>query len=866
MPALERAFDAPRRARRHARPRARARGVCRALARANVRTNASTRDGVTTTTTARGRATTRDVRARASTRLDAWDPDVDATPDDDAVTAMFDDDCDSLEEALERDAARASWLRVAERASTIGAVVAGVASVVTSEVALGGVAGALPIAGAIARRARRRCAERARETVRERRREETLALRAKAARSVTIEESAKRMAPAAARAVRQDVAPVLMELAERLAQVERAQVEAAKTAAKTARDSGAVAGMLARDVAAARVDAREGIASVREEFRSTAAAATSELKRELTMLWELVETVEKDAAALREPMEALAEEIRGVVDGAVREIVASASVADGSAAGGRLTEDEMAALRADVAEAASAKVREAVERALQSTPIAVSDSAAAVQLASTLDDSQWNAMIGRLSAIEAGVNEAIIRTGVNDGVIVEEDLEDLRVEITREISADIRGIVDSVADLKSAFTSSKENWDVSGSGSAEAAAAVKQWAESKVKAEMPSNKVEDQMRWQAAIVQEENSSTDELVWVGEPSRSEPTAKTMNADATREEAFANMQALLNSKAPTGSGTEEPKTPSVSAGLSGETAERQTGEEEEVWDPFLRAADPENVAKYEAEMRAAEAANDVAATRDEPKDEFDTYSERGLESLRAGRDLARRGGKDVDMLEDADERFAEAIKDFERAASAAEPAAASRAAGNLGNAYLARGRVQAVLADMAFKEAQLARDRRVNAGLEGTGEMYFELAEENLIQAGRRFRAVVTEESDSTSESSDEKKSGITAKAKALAGWGTALSLRSELVLSTQGATADAESLAMAAAEKFRAAADIEPESPKIYTSWGDALRLGASLGPARDEDERLQQARGCYAEALRLAPEYAPAIAALDAMT
>ena len=72
--------------------------------------------------------------------------------------------------------------------------------------------------------------------------------------------------------------------------------------------------------------------------------------------------------------------------------------------------------------------------------------------------------------------------------------------------------------------------------------------------------------------------------------------------------------------------------------------------------------------------------------------------------------------------------------------------------------------------------------------------------------------------------------------------------------------------MAAAEKFRAAADIEPESPKIYTSWGDALRLGASLGPARDEDERLQQARGCYAEALRLAPEYAPAIAALDAMT
>jgi tetratricopeptide (TPR) repeat protein len=74
--------------------------------------------------------------------------------------------------------------------------------------------------------------------------------------------------------------------------------------------------------------------------------------------------------------------------------------------------------------------------------------------------------------------------------------------------------------------------------------------------------------------------------------------------------------------------------------------------------------------------------------------------------------------------------------------------------------------------------------------------------------------------------------------------------------------DAESLAVAAAEKFKAAAAIERDSPKIYVSWGDALRLSASLGEVNDEEERLQQAKGCYGEALRLSPDYAPALEAL----
>ena len=176
-------------------------------------------------------------------------------------------------------------------------------------------------------------------------------MRAKASRHVTMREAAKTAAPVAVEAVRKDVAPALEELASRLSSVERAQVEAAKTAAKTARDSGAVAGMLARDLAAARVDAREGIASVRDEFRTTADAAKGELRKEMTMLWELVESVEKDTAGLRRPMEALAEEIKDAVEGVVRDRdddeTASSSASTMMAT---LSSEQLAELRAAVAD------------------------------------------------------------------------------------------------------------------------------------------------------------------------------------------------------------------------------------------------------------------------------------------------------------------------------------------------------------------------------------------------------------------------------------------------------------------------------------------------------------------------------------
>lgn len=751
----------------------------------------------------------------------------------------FEDDDDFEEDDEEfRIASATAWLSVLERATTLGAVSSGIASVVMREMAFGALAGTLPLVGALARRARERRL-RARAAVRAAaRRDEMLALRIKTARSVTLREATKQAAPLAVEAVKRDVTPVLEELSNRLSNVERAQVEAAKTAAATARDSGAVAGMLARDLAAARVDAREGIASVRDEFRSTAETAAGELRKEMTMLWELVENVEKDTASLRKPMEELAVDIRSAIDGEGERIASSS---------GGMSSEQLEDLRAIIADTTSAKVREAMDQLLGSIQNVTSDENIVQNLASKLDESQWEAMIGRLDAIDANVNAANRRVEVN-----EDDLEDLRIEIRQEISKDIQDIVESVNDLKVALSKARVDRstdDERGSGSAEAAAAVKQWAEEKLQAATPSVEVEEQMKWQAAIIEEDDTAVDELVWVGEESQSQPAK--MNQGVSRDEAFANMQALLNSKTadatPSEKSEEETPMSPDDAAVSDDVDE----EVEEIWDPFVGAADAENVAKYMAENEAKGS--------DAKDDDFAEQSEAGLSALRAGRDVARRSGIDVDMLEDADEKFAKAIKHFEKACAVD---ASSLALGNLGNAHLARGRVQSILAELALQQAQVARTDRVNAGLEGTAEMYVELAEDNLIQAGRQFRAVVV---DSQSEDSEDKEDDKR-KAKALNGWGTALTLRSALVLTSEGSTGDAEALAVAAAEKFKAAAALEPESVKIYVSWGDALRLSASLGTVEDEDERLFQAQGCYREALRLQPEYPPALEGLRLST
>ena len=784
--------------------------------------------------------------------------DDDVVDDVDLAEDEFDDDAYAVQASDEGVLGITTWLALVERATTVGAVSSGVASVLTREIAFGAIAGTLPLVGALARRARER---RLREKFRARataRREELNALRTKAARNVTISEATRAATPQMVAAMRKDVAPALEEFAKRLSAMERAQADAAKSAAATARDSGAVAGMLARDLAAARVDARDGFASVRDELKATAESSKGEMKKEMTMLWELVEAVEKDAADLREPMATLAEEIRDVVEGVVRENISTSALVDGDdpAAASRrdetlmLSDAQLDELRAVVADTASERIREAIDELLDSMNAVTSDASVVQTLASRLDDSQWSALTARLDAIDASVS----------GGVVEDDLEDLRVEIRREISKDIQDVLDSVNELKIALEANKAAGV--GSGGQEAAAAVKRWAEDKLKTAPPSRDIDEQIRWQAAFSESAPSEDEELVWVGETKRDDAKASAsksakLNEGVTREQAFANMQALLNAKPVDEPPMKdmEPATIAVTSTPTSSSVTAQTDDEddEEVWDPFVTAADAENVAKYIKENEERARTADDPTTSD--KDAYTTLSENGLTSLRTGRDIARRGGDDIDALEDADEKFAMAIKSFEKAL---ELNPTPGAEGNLGNAHLARGRVQAVLAELAMEESREARRVGMNAGLEGTAEMYLELAEENLIQAGRRFRVAAS----GLQSNGDESSAGIKGRAKALTGWGAALSLRSELVLSSQGDVADAESLVVAAVEKFKAAAAIEPDSPTIYVSWGDAMRMCASLGTIDDEDERLKQAEGCYREALRLDPE---CVAALDAL-
>ena len=775
--------------------------------------------------------------------------------DANARDEAYDDDEWELSSDDERARAREAALSLAETLASTATVMSAFAVVLFADVTFGVVCSALAVVMVVAKEAKARAAsERARARARAAS-EETRALRQKVARDQTLIRVTRAQGREISENIARAIAPGLEDVQRRLMAMERAQAEAAKAAAATARDSGAVAGMLARDLAAARVDARDLFDNLRDELRTSAEATQGEVKKEMTMLWELVEAVEKETGELRAPMTTLAEEIRDVVQGVARESARGDEFSDGARERDEmlmLSEVQLEELRAVVADAASERIREAIDELLDSVNAVTSNASGAKTLGARLDDSQWSALTARLDAIGASVSEGV----------VEDDLDDLRVEIKREISKDIQGVLESVDDLKKALEANQRE----GSGGQDAAAAVKRWAEDKLKTGTPTREIDEQIKWQAAI-SETPPREDELVWVGEERGKEnkasasaktSTALNSNQGVSREEAFAKMQALLNAK-PVNQSTTSAKSPEVVIPENRNAAGDDFDGGEEIWDPFATAADAENVARYmkenkERERRREEMPTPTPKSTANASDEFAALSETGLASLRSGREIARQGDNDVEALEEADEKFAVAIKSFE---SALTMNSTPGAEGNLGNAYLARGRVQAVLADLAMEEAREARRVGANAGLEGTAEMYLELAEENLIQAGRRFRVAATAMPSSANEAA-----GIKARAKALTGWGAALSLRCELVLSSQGDVADAESLVVAAAEKFKAAAAIEPESPPIYVAWGDAMRMCASVGAASDEDERLKQAEGCYREALRLDPNN---VAALDGL-
>ena len=280
--------------------------------------------------------------------------------------------------------------------------------------------------------------------------------------------------------------------------------------------------------------------------------------------------------------------------------------------------------------------------------------------------------------------------------------------------------------------------------------------------------------------------------------------------------------------------------------------------------------------------------------------------GLASLRAARVAARDAGSNPSRMLEADADAAAAIAALETAAetfaglveaslSDASPedeassdasssetsftdavssliAGEAAARGNLGNALLARGRLQVRLSSLAASQERRAAASGVRAGAEGAAAFHAEIAEECLVLAGRAFRNALA----LSSSRLDEKEArgtdgGVTrlqktnrGAARALTGWGAALALRGSVVLQSAKnarssprafavSASEAASLAAAASEKYRAALELDEDETETSTSesatitfsssndgcftnsararlfvdWGDALRLAAS---------------------------------------
>jgi hypothetical protein len=275
--------------------------------------------------------------------------------------------------------------------------------------------------------------------------------------------------------------------------------------------------------------------------------------------------------------------------------------------------------------------------------------------------------------------------------------------------------------------------------------------------------------------------------------------------------------------------------------------------------------------------------------------------GLASLRAARVAARDAGSNPSRMLEADADAAAAIAALETAAetfaglveaslsdASSEDEASSDASssdasssdavssliageaaarGNLGNALLARGRLQVRLSSMAASQERRAAASGVRAGAEGAAAFHAEIAEECLVLAGRAFRKALA----LSSSRDDEKEARGTdggmrrlqktsrGAARALTGWGAALALRGSVVLqSAKNASSarafavsasEAAALAAAASEKYRAALELDEDETstsdaatksdvsngcftasaraRLFVDWGDALRLAAS---------------------------------------
>ena len=407
---------------------------------------------------------------------------------------------------------------------------------------------------------------------------------------------------------------------------------------------------------------------------------------------------------------------------------------------------------------------------------------------------------------------------------------------------------------------------------------------------------------------------------------------IDVDVANEDTSANENENENVTSETSDWSARPVRVSLSTGPDGRVAATLATRQGELFPDDKKNGSEATTTDADADATAVEDRVSSVSAR--------SRLDEGLASLRAARVAARDAGSNPSRMLEADADAAAAIAALETAAETfaglveaslldaspedeASPEASSSdasssdasssdavssliageaaARGNLGNALLARGRLQVRLSSMAASQERRAAASGVRAGAEGAAAFHAEIAEECLVLAGRAFRKALalssspdddeeTRRTDGGMKKTRARKKKSRGAARALTGWGAALALRGSVVLeSAKNASSarafavsasEAAALAAAASEKYRAALELDEDETftsaasatksssdgcftaetraRAFVDWGDALRLAASasaeaLAASSGAGFEAERGEAFFFDAARLPP-------------
>lgn len=949
-----------------------------------------------------------------------------------------DDDAVRLEDATRQLVPPAApWLEYLELTATFGAAGGGLAAIFLQETALVTLITALPLIawGARAKRdalSRRFAAERLIELA-----EEADCANKKAKALVSADAAATAAAKLAADAValqtredtrdsiRQGISIIQRDLAqlqgmtqqmsdvqiksqqklnENVTQLNANIQNASTSALRAAKESGAVAGMLAKDVAASRVDQRESfelfqglLAEAAEEMQAQNVTQKEDVVLELASVTEIVTNLEQ---SLMTVLGSIRENVEAVREGATTATGVSGSVGSESKESETSSSEYSSQLEALANAAAAAKTAAvAAERAAaaaertrgdvlggMSSNLTSADGSFNPPLVAKLDAEQWSLLGDRLTRLENAANAAAAEASMEAGKAVG--------WVRAGVREDIRGASAALSAVAEAASVSAGNETVAppevrraerfderrrpdgrfderrpeGSFD-ERRPEANRFEERRRPDERRQEQVSSRRRPEDRRQRNEDSESPGLPFQYDEREAVPVAEeslsnsafgrltvqyaAMNEDIeettyvppvntspgiSKDEAFENMQALLAERQRAKEESTSQSSSSVANVEKRETNDvvasaAQTGTSDFAvrtrlkvnktgYVTLLLDVERENgLAKGQDDDDETSPTSDaIASTSDENTlDEATTSTsssssprellELGLAALRSARVAANDADSAPMEMLAADDEMVNAIDLLQKAAEGFEgegsdedssdnnalsdkqsnsiiSIAASR--GNLGNALLARGRLQLRLSNLASEQERLAFERGVRAGADGAASFHMETAEESLVLAGRAFRAAL-----STTTSSNDNSKGV---GRALCGWGAALALRGQMVYQSGSGAAEAAALAAAASEKYRAALEsdadtmsgsdgndesLTQETPvgtftaqqrsRAFLDWGDALRLAAdasslalkkssrkgnqseknvNINSLSPPGECWSRAEACYEEAMR----------------